>query len=87
MPDAPPAVVIVQPAKPWWRSRTLWINAIVLMLAVAEAKLGYLQAWLPVNVYGLIAFVLPVLNAGLRVVTTGTVTLGSSTTVVKAGKP
>lgn len=55
--------------KPWWRSRTLLINAAVLMLAAAETQLQVLQPLMPVNVYSLIAFGLPLVNALLRVIT------------------
>lgn len=80
MPSGTPNVVIATPTKPAWSSRTLWLNALVLMLAVAEAKLGFLQGWLPVNAYALIAFVLPVANAGLRVLTAGALTFGLTRT-------
>ena len=56
-------------AKPWWRSRTLWFNLVVGLLAAAEAGLGLLQPVLPVNAYAVLAFGLAVGNAGLRVVT------------------
>lgn len=57
-------------AKAWWKSRTLWLNALVLLLATAESQLGVLREALPVNLYALIAIGLPVLNMLLRVVTT-----------------
>lgn len=57
-------------AKPWWQSKTLWLNAIVLSLAAAEDHVGLLQPVLPVNFYQLVAFALPVLNAALRFLTT-----------------
>lgn len=63
-------MLISEDAKPWWQSRTLWVNAIVLALAAAEDHIGLLQPVLPVNVYQLIAFALPVVNAALRIVTT-----------------
>lgn len=56
--------------KAWWKSRTLWLNAVVLLLATAESQLGLLREVLPINLYALIALVLPVLNMLLRVVTT-----------------
>ena len=56
--------------KPWWQSRTLIVNGLVLALAMAEAKLNFLQPMLPINVYSLLAFGLPVVNAFLRVITT-----------------
>lgn len=60
--------------KPWWQSRTLWVNALVLMLAAAESQLGLLQGALPGGLHTWLAFALPVINAGLRFVTTTAVT-------------
>ena len=55
--------------KPWWRSRTLQLNALVAALVALEAGTGLLQPVLPVNFYTLVAVGLPVINAVLRVVT------------------
>lgn len=63
-----------QNAKPWWQSRTLWVNALVLMLAAAEAQLGLLQGKLPGGLHTWLAFALPVINVGLRAITTTAVT-------------
>lgn len=71
MPAGVPHVIVAQPQrKPWWRSRTLWLNALVLALAAAEQQVGVLQGLLPVSTYQLVAFGLPVLNAVLRLITT-----------------
>ncbi len=72
MPSGLPEVkVTVQPpAKPWWKSRTLWLNAAVLTFAALEAGLQVLQPWMPVNVFAVVALALPVLNMVLRTVTT-----------------
>ena len=56
--------------KPWPHSRTLWFNAICAALAAAEASFNLVQPLLPINVYTLLAFVLPVGNAALRILTT-----------------
>ena len=56
--------------KPWWKSKTLWCNALALMLAAAEAKLNVLQGALPGGLFTWLAFGLPVLNAALRLITT-----------------
>ncbi len=55
--------------KPWWRSRTLQVNALVAALVALEAGTGLMQDVLPVNFYTAIAVALPVINAVLRVVT------------------
>lgn len=56
--------------KPWWRSRTLWFNAVVAALAAAEAGFGVLQPVLPANAYAAISLLLVVGNAVLRFLTT-----------------
>ena len=61
--------------KCWYRSRTLWFNAIVLMLAAAEAQLQVLKDVLPGGLYPWLAFVLPVGNAALRFITTTAITV------------
>lgn len=72
MPAAPPVVTVTvaRPAKPWYTSRTLWLNVLALMLLAAEAKFALLQPLLSANVYACIAFALPVANAALRLITT-----------------
>lgn len=56
--------------KKWWKSKTLWINAIVGALVALEGVTGFLQPHLPMNLYAAVAVALPVVNAILRVVTT-----------------
>lgn len=56
-------------AKPWTRSRMLWVNAVAAALVALEANTGLLQPLLPFNFYVAIAVALPVVNAFLRVVT------------------
>lgn len=78
MPSGVPMIELqVRPAsKPWWRSRTLWLNALVLMAAAAETRLQLLQPLLPLNVYSLVAFGLPLLNVLLRLVTQQPLSIG-----------
>ncbi len=61
--------------KVWWKSKTLWINAIAAMLVALEAGTGVLQPMLPVNLYTVLAVGLPIVNALLRVITTAGVKL------------
>jgi hypothetical protein len=61
--------------KSWWKSRTLWINAVAAMLVALEASTGMLQPNLPVNLYTALAVGLPIVNAFLRVVTASGVKL------------
>lgn len=56
-------------AKSWWKSRTIRVNALAAGLVALEAGTGLLQPILPVNFYAVVAVVLPVVNAVLRVIT------------------
>lgn len=56
--------------KPWWKSRTLWFNALVAGLAALEASANLMQPYVPGNVYGYGLLVLTVGNAILRIITT-----------------
>lgn len=60
--------------KPWWRSKTLWFNALVGALAAAEASFGVLQPLVPANAYAVLSFLLIVGNAALRVISTAALT-------------
>ena len=61
--------------KTWWKSKTLWINAVAAMLVALEAGTGVLQPLLPINLYAALAVGLPIINALLRVITTSGVKL------------
>lgn len=61
--------------KAWWKSKTLWINAVAAMLVALEAGTGILQPLLPINLYTVLAVGLPIINALLRVITTSGVKL------------
>lgn len=56
--------------KPWYTSKTLWVNAVVAALAALEAGTSILQPFLPANFYAIVAVGLPVVNAVLRIITT-----------------
>lgn len=68
--SVPQVRVVGARIKRWRYSWTLWINLITLVLAVAETQVQLLQPLLPVNVWHLVAFVLPIVNAMLRFKTT-----------------
>lgn len=57
-------------SKPWWKSKTLQVNAFVAALVALEANTNLLQPYLPVNFYTALAVGLPVVNAVLRIITT-----------------
>ena len=61
--------------KSWWKSKTLWVNAVAAMLVALEAGTGVLQPLLPINLYAALAVGLPIINALLRVITTSGVKL------------
>lgn len=56
--------------KVWWKSKTLWANAIVAALVAAEAVTGVMQPYVAEKFYAAVAVFLPIINAVLRVVTT-----------------
>ncbi len=56
----------VTPSKPRWKSKTHLLNLAFAALAAAELKWAFLQALLPVNVFLLGSFLLPVVNMILR---------------------
>jgi hypothetical protein len=56
--------------KAWWKSKTLWFNFIVAALILAEINLHYLEGHLPPWLFAWLAFSLPLINMGLRFVST-----------------
>lgn len=56
--------------KPWYTSKTIWINVIVAVLATLETFTGLLKPYLPEHWYVAVAVGLPILNVALRVITT-----------------
>jgi hypothetical protein len=72
----PETPVVVVNAKPWWKSKTLWLNLIAAALIALEAEFSLLQPLLPGNVYAYFAVVLPVANALLRVITVAPIAFG-----------
>lgn len=56
--------------KPWYASRTVWLNAAAAALVALEASTGLLQPYVGDHFYAALAVALPVLNAMLRVITT-----------------
>ena len=56
--------------KPWYTSKTIWVNIAVAILASLEATTGLLKPYLPDHWYVVLAVALPVVNIFLRVITT-----------------
>lgn len=67
--------LVITEKKPWWKSKTLWLNAIAAGLVALEANTGLLRPLLPVSLYMVLAAGLPVANALLRVITTQALSL------------
>lgn len=63
--------------KPWYKSRTLWVNSFAAVLVAVEASMQLIQPHIPVNFYAVVAVVLPVVNAALRVITTSPLALAA----------
>lgn len=59
-------VLSAKAAKPWYRSETVWGNAIAFLLIAIEANLHFLDGVLPGNVYQWAAFGVPLLNALMK---------------------
>ena len=55
--------------KSWWKSKTLWLNAILAATTIAEANLGLLQSQFGPSAYLAILSFAAALNAALRFVT------------------
>ncbi|MGB0218319.1 MAG: hypothetical protein ACPGJF_03210 [Sinimarinibacterium flocculans] len=56
-------------AKAWWKSWTIWFNALSLVLIAVEQNWQFLRDVLPPTVYSIGAFALPIVNVLLRVKT------------------
>ncbi|MGL4678570.1 MAG: hypothetical protein ACRCWC_04220 [Plesiomonas shigelloides] len=56
--------------KAWYKSKTLWVNALAALLIAAEANLGLLKPYLSDAQHLLLLLALPAVNAALRIVTT-----------------
>lgn len=70
-------MVTITQQKPWWRSKTMRVNLIVTALLLAEANLQLVQPIVPVNLYAVAAFGLPIINMLLRAITTSGISLRS----------
>lgn len=63
-------------AKPWWKSRTLWVNLASAILVVLEVKYEAIKPLVSPEVYQWLALLIPVANAALRAVTTAPLSFG-----------
>ncbi len=60
--------------KPWYQSRTLWVNFFMMLGALAEANLGMLQGLLGPKVYYFAILLAGGVNFWLRALTTMPIT-------------
>lgn len=60
--------VDVIPQKDWWKSKTLWFNAICGVLTALEVSMNLIQPHIPGNVYGWVLMFVTLVNAFLRVI-------------------
>lgn len=67
--------VVITEKKPWYKSKVIWFNIIVAMLAALEASAAMIQPFIKGNVYGWGLLLLTAGNAGLRIITTQGLTL------------
>ena len=58
-----------KPAKPWWESKTIWLNIVVGTIGVVEASSDVLKGIVPPEVMGGILVGAAMLNVVLRSVT------------------
>ena len=56
--------------KQWWKSKTLWLNGFVALVAALEVSTGLLKPYVGEDGYVLLMVLLPVANAMLRFITT-----------------
>lgn len=57
-------------SKKWYQSKTMLFNLLVASMLLIEQNLNFLQPLLPINIYALLSFVVPLVNVWLRVITT-----------------
>lgn len=56
-------------SKPWWESKTIWLNLAVGVVAVVDASTDVLHSVLPPDVMGGVLAATAVINVVLRAVT------------------
>lgn len=60
--------------KPFWQSKTLWLNGLVAALAAMEASTGLLKPYVGQEGYVTLMILLPAANAMLRFISKDTLT-------------
>jgi len=57
--------------KPWYKSKTIWFNALCAMLVAVEAVFSVFQGVIPGNTFATLTVLMAAGNAFLRVISTG----------------
>jgi hypothetical protein len=55
--------------KPWWHSKTIWLNTAVAVVAAVEASTDILKQFMPAEAIGPVLAAVGVLNIALRIAT------------------
>lgn len=64
--------------KPWYTSKTLWVNLVAAALMALEAGTSLLKPYMTDTFWVAMAVGLPIVNAVLRIITTQALSLGKS---------
>jgi len=57
-------------SKKWYHSKIMLFNLLVASMLLVEQNLNLIQPLLPINIYALLSFIVPLVNMWLRVITT-----------------
>jgi hypothetical protein len=60
---------MTQQCKPWWHSKTIWLNTAVAAVAAVEASTEILKPIIPPDALGVVLAAVGILNVALRVAT------------------
>lgn len=60
--------------KPFWKSKTLWFNVLVALLATVESQVEMLKPFLGAEGYAALVLLVPAINVGLRLISTAALT-------------
>ncbi len=56
--------------KKWYKSKTLWFNAVAGVALIVEQNLPVIQPFLPPHIGAALVVAVPIVNLALRLVTT-----------------
>lgn len=70
----PIQIARVVEVKPWWKSRTLWVNLLSAVGIVLETQFEVIKPLVSPEVYQWLALLIPLANGILRVITDSPIT-------------